>query len=79
MKSDTRERILAVERIVSHHYITVLQIIRRLDNVYGIKAERKSIYQDLAVLTTFVPLNRIQRGGQTYWMIERVENNERNH
>lgn len=79
MKSDTRERILAVERIVSHHYITVHQIIRRLDNVYGIKAERRSIYQDLAVLTTFLPLNRIQRGGQTYWMIERVENNERNH
>lgn len=79
MKSDTRERILAVERIVSHHYITVPQIIRRLDNVYGIKAERKSIYQDLAVLTTFVPLNRIQHGGQTYWMIEKVEHNERNH
>ena len=70
MRSDTRERILAVERIVSHHYITVPQIIRRLDNVYGIKSERKSIYQDLAVLTKFVPLNRIQRGGQTHWMIE---------
>lgn len=53
------ERILAVERIVqaSPNGITVKQIIEKLEKNYGITAERKSIYNIIAELTKFMPIN----------------------
>ena len=54
-KSDYLYKILAVERILQDNPsgVTTKQIIHKLDNLYGIKAERKSIYTNIAVLTRF--------------------------
>lgn len=52
-------KILAVERIIQDnpHGITIRQIIDKLDNLYGIKSERKSIYINIDVLTYFMPID----------------------
>lgn len=57
------EKILAVERILlrNPYGISTQEIIGRLDNEYGIKAERKSIYSDIAILTRFMPID-VYRG-----------------
>ena len=56
-------RILAIERILlrNPYGISTQEIIDALDNEYGIKAERKSIYSNVATLTRFLPID-IYRG-----------------
>ena len=59
MKSSPKERILAVERILYRHRegISMKEILAALEREYDIKAERKSIYDDLAVLTRYLPID----------------------
>lgn len=57
--ANSLEKILAVERIIqaSPNGITVKQIIEKLEKTYGITAERKSLYSNIAELTKFMPIN----------------------
>lgn len=66
-KSDYLYKILAVERILQDNPsgVTTKQIIDKLDNLYGIKAERKSIYGNIAVLTRFL---NVQRKKNVYYI-----------
>ena len=53
---ETKRRILAIERMLTKHKrLTTPEILRRLEKEYDITAERKAIYDDIAVLTTFLP------------------------
>ncbi len=67
------ERILAIERILQENYygISVKEIIDAIENRYGIIAERKCIYNCIAVLTRFMPINKKREGNVVYWYIER--------
>lgn len=66
-------KILAVERILQSnpHGLTTKQIIDKLDNQYGIKAERKSIYQNIAVLTRFMPICTEKKNYQTFYYLNK--------
>ena len=67
---DTLTRVLAVERIIQRHRegITTNQIISRLDTEYGIAADRKTIYNIIAVLTRFYPIYTERREGLFFYV-----------
>lgn len=69
---DSLGKILAVERIIQDnpYGITTNEIIDKLDNYYGIKAERKSIYENIAVLTRFMPINVFRANGKYFYCLE---------
>ena len=57
MRSCPKERILAVERIITRRgRVSTNEILRSLDLLYDIQADRKSVYDDIAVLTRFLPI-----------------------
>jgi hypothetical protein len=60
--SNTKERILAVERILSEKSKTVSEILICLENRYGISAERKAIYDDIATLTRYMNIQHSKKG-----------------
>ena len=68
--SDIRIRLLAVERIIGKRPITMTQILNRLECEYNISADRKTIYQDIAALTLFMPVIYVDQQG---YMISEVE------
>ena len=54
---DAKIRILAVERMLrKDRYITAKEILVRLDLVYDIQADRKTIYADMIAIDRFLPL-----------------------
>ena len=54
-RDNTKERILAMERIfLRKKPLNVPQIIDKLDREYDIQVERKTVYNDIAVLTMFL-------------------------
>lgn len=61
-KSDSRERILAVERILDNRPQTVREISQRLEREYDIECDRKVIYQDIAALSRFIPVMQSREG-----------------
>ena len=69
MKADHLTKVLAVERIMKQYPygITVGQIIYLLEKKYGIKAERKGIYNNIAALTQFMNIDKFKANGQTYF------------
>ena len=67
-------KILAIERIMQNNPngVTTKQIIEKLDNQYGVKAERKAIYDNINVLTRFMPIEKIRKGNRViYALMER--------
>ena len=78
MKADHCEKILAVERIMKQnpYGITVNQIIYLLEKKYDIKAERKSIYNNIAVLTRFMKIDKFKANGQVYFCTRKEIKNE---
>lgn len=56
MRSDVRERVLAVERIMTNYPQTCGKIIHRLKREYGITCDRKAVYQDIATLSRYMPI-----------------------
>lgn len=57
MRSSPKERILAVERIIQRRRsFTTPEILEELERKYDIRADRKSIYDDIAVLTRYLPI-----------------------
>ena len=55
-------KILAVERILKQYPygVTVNEILSLLEIKYGIKAERKSIYSNIAVLSQFMQIDKFK-------------------
>lgn len=50
-------RILAIERMLStDKYIKAPEIIKRLDLLYNIHADRKVVYKDMYAIDRFIPL-----------------------
>jgi Fe2+ or Zn2+ uptake regulation protein len=68
----TKRRILALYTLLdtTKEKLTVKQIIAKLENQYDIKVERKTIYDDLAVLKEFVPLTNVYRNSQVYYFVD---------
>lgn len=73
MMNDTKVRILALERmiILAENGLTLGQIQDKLINEYDIKAERKSLYDDIAALTRFLGIEIEKRGKYFYYFIRR--------
>lgn len=69
------EKIIAVERILQRNPngITTNQIIDRLYDEYGITAYRRSIYNDIYVLTRFMPIYTERRGYLTFYCLQRSD------
>lgn len=63
MRSDSRERILAVERILTDKPQTCGKIVHRLMREYGISCGRKAVYQDIATLSRYMPIMHDPRSG----------------
>ncbi len=67
-KHDIKNRVLAIERMfLRKRPLTVPQIIRKLDLEYDIQVNRKTIYDDIAVLTMFMPIDTFKKGNSTYF------------
>lgn len=68
-------KILAVERIIQKepYGITAKEIIDKLDNLYGIKTERKSVYSNIAVLTRFMPIEVFKANGKNVYCLTKKE------
>ena len=66
-------KILAVERIIQDnpYGITTKEILDKLDKLYGIKAERKSIYENIAVLTRFMPIDVFKANGNNVYCFQK--------
>lgn len=65
-KENTKIRILAIYRMLEHQesFITTDQILSKLEKQYGISADRKTIYSDIAAIDRFIPIEmRPRRGG----------------
>ena len=63
--SDTKVRILALERILmgAQKPLKCSEIIDKLNKQYHISANRKTIYDDIAVLTCFVNVKHWRHEG----------------
>jgi hypothetical protein len=69
------EKIIAVERILQRYPkgITMKQIIDKLYDEYGITADRRGIYNDIYVLTRFMPIYTERRGYLTFYCLQRSD------
>ena len=68
--AESTYKILAIERILKQHPygITVNTILSLLEIKYGIKAERKSIYSNIAVLSQFMQIDKFKGSDdKVYW------------
>ena len=73
--NSTKERILIVERMFQNgRPITVKDIINRVENELDIKPNRKSIYDDIAVLTRFMPIYSYRQGYNTFYVLDKENN-----
>ena len=74
--SDTKARILALERILmgAQKPLKCDEIIEKFNKQYNISANRKTIYDDIAVLTAFENVQYKHRVG--YWIEKAGEKNE---
>ena len=59
---ETKRAILAIERILTNAPQNASRIIERLENEYGIIAERKSVYDSVAALTEFMMIEKNRKG-----------------
>lgn len=68
--SDTRERILALERIIQKvRRMTVPHMIDELYRSYGIVTKRKTIEADLDALSSFLPIVEEESYGTLYFRL----------
>lgn len=73
-------KILAVERVLQDNPsgVTVKEIISKLDYEYGVKAERKAIYQNIDVLKWFLPIGVIKDGNTNVYYIKQLNQKTKN-
>ena len=65
-KESTKIRIIAIYRMLENRktFISASQILQKLQDQYGISADRKTIYSDIAAIDRFIPIEiRTARGG----------------
>lgn len=68
---NTKERTLAVERIIAENkQVTMRNIKDILFNLYGIEADRRSIYDDINALTKYMPITTQNKFGKFYYCLE---------
>jgi hypothetical protein len=74
--ADYLGKIIALEHILqsSPNGVTMPQILDRLDNEYGITADRKSIYNNINVLTRFMPIYTEKRQNKFFYCLQRSDN-----
>ena len=79
-KTDNRERILAVERILesARMPLTPQKIANRLKSIYDIDANRKTILADIYALTRFINIQQAGRNEGYYIADEEGEDNDAN-
>lgn len=66
----SKARILAIERMFqSGRPLNSRIIIEQLAREYDIQATRKTIYDDIAVLTMFLPIDTVQISGRIHYKI----------
>lgn len=69
-RDNTRERILAIERMfLPGQPLTTPQIIQSLDLKYDIQVGRKTVYQDIAVLGKFMNICTGGRGVTHFYQL----------
>jgi predicted DNA-binding transcriptional regulator YafY len=70
-KENTKVRVLAVYRILSSSKVLVKSddILRELKSHYGITADKKTIYSDVAAINRIMPVRSIagKNGGYALW------------
>lgn len=72
--SDTKVRILAVERLFrKNRCLTIAQIQDKLMNEYYLQCERKTLYDDIAVLTRFMDIKTNRIGKTCYYLYNKFE------
>lgn len=66
------EKIIAIERILQRNPngITTKQIIDKLYDEYGITADRRGIYNNINVLTRFMPIYTERKGYCTFYCLD---------
>lgn len=74
--NETKKRILALERILleAESPMYCNEIIYELRKRYQISVDRKTLYDDIAVMTIFVNVQHKRKVG--YWIEKVGENNE---
>ena len=76
-KTDNRERILAVERILesARMPLTPQKITNRLKSIYNIDANRKTILADIYALTRFINIQQAGRN-EGYYIADNIADEE---
>ena len=76
-KTDNRERILAVERILesARMPLTPQKIANRLKSIYDIDANRKTILADIYALTRFINIQQAGRN-EGYYIADNIADKE---
>ncbi len=71
VRSSPKERILAVERILQRQRagVSTAEILGALEREYDIVADRKSIYDDISVLTKYLPIDIVGRGANFRYVL----------
>lgn len=73
-KGDTKERILAIERMFqTAKPLNVPRIIEKLYLEYDIEVDRKTVYDDIAVLTRYMMIEQYGVGRGTYYQLATYE------
>lgn len=71
-RSCPKERILIVERMFQKgRPLEVKDILARVENELDIKPDRKTIYDDIAVLTRFMPIYSYKQNYNTFYVLQR--------
>lgn len=71
-RSCPKERILIVERMFQNgRPLEVKDILARVENELDIKPNRKVIYDDIAVLTKFMPIYSYKQGHSTFYVLDK--------
>ena len=71
---DVKIRILAIERMFQKGKpLNTTTIINKLKMEYDIVANRKTIYDDIAALNMFLPIDIVELGGRKYYRLENYD------
>jgi predicted DNA-binding transcriptional regulator YafY len=73
-KECAKDRILAIERMFqTGNPLTTREIIEKLSLQYDIEVERKTVYDDIAVLTRYMMIEQYGVGRGTYYQLATYE------
>ena len=69
IRSDVRDRLLYVQDLLRTRTegLTVREMIDEIYADFGIYVDRKSVYQDIAAISLYMPIVKEKRGKQTYF------------